>query len=103
MKPYVIKGLSYSFGFIAVCVCYFFLNEQGVNDFAARGISIVGGYIVYRMCTGINSGGAFQDDISFEEASPCPNCGTEYNESDYSPDSSEWMCTTCKTLLPRDE
>lgn len=31
----------------------------------------------------------------------CPKCGTKYKPDDYNPDSPKWLCSTCKTVLPR--
>jgi hypothetical protein len=31
----------------------------------------------------------------------CPNCGAQYSPEDYSLEATKWLCSSCKTVLPR--
>jgi hypothetical protein len=118
---YLYKGMIYFISGLIAMGCMGIALALGVNEWVSRGVAICVFWAFLQVSLKkLNEkypGAAPQNDrnpmMILDEMIPtksssemeikktCPNCGQVYSPSDYSIDVLTWLCSSCKTTLPK--
>jgi hypothetical protein len=118
---YLYKGMIYFISCLIAMGCMSIALALGVNEWVSRGVAICVFWALLQVSLKkLNEkypGAAPQNDrnpmMILDEMIPprssremgekmaCPNCGQAYSPCEYSIDAPTWLCSSCKTALPK--